>query len=99
METAQRWVRTAGHNVVDGLAADADASGQFGITHVFFIITRRRFSCDSNCFLFIIVFKCLVDIKKVGETSSPTEVRFHFHHVRKESANEFFHQIIFPLLK
>ena len=57
METAQRWICAAIYNVVDGLAIDTDASGQFDITYVFFIITLRRFNCDSNfTFIFLDIF-------------------------------------------
>ena len=39
---------------VDRLPTNAEQAGQTSVTHVFFIITRRRFSCDSY-FSFLIV--------------------------------------------
>lgn len=46
------------HYAIDRLSAYAKPAAQFGITYVFFIITLRRFSCDSY-FAFFIVFCCL----------------------------------------
>ena len=58
MQTAQRRVGAPIYNVVDGLAANTYSSSQFSITYVFFIVTRRRFSCDSYFFFsFFIVVK------------------------------------------
>ena len=38
---------------IDRLSGHPQSAPQFSITHVFFIITRRRFSCDSYFSFFI----------------------------------------------
>ena len=47
MQPSNGDVLSAIHYRFYGLPAYSEASSQFGVTHVFFIITRRRFSCDS----------------------------------------------------
>ena len=44
------------HYAIDRLSAYAKPAAQFGITYVFFIITLRRFSCDSYFAFFIVFF-------------------------------------------
>ena len=55
MQVTDGNVTPAVNPVVHRLSRNVDASGQFGVAHVFFIITRRRFSCDSYFSRFIVV--------------------------------------------
>ena len=56
MKTTQSRIRVAVHYGINRLPTDTNQPGQFSITHVFFIITLRRFSCDSYfCFFILIV--------------------------------------------
>ena len=53
MQPAYGDVSTAIYPIVHRLSGYAQTASQLCITHVFFIITRRRFSCDSYFSFFI----------------------------------------------
>jgi hypothetical protein len=57
-----------GYPVVHRLPSDAYQPGQFSVTHVFFIITLRRFNCDSYFTFFIAAYF------KTVYTNSPTTI-------------------------
>ena len=77
MQTAQRRVGTPIYNVVNGLAADTCLPGQLSITHVFFIITLRRFNCDSyffSCFILFVIVKMVIKKDEVAVDVHPVVV-------------------------
>ena len=55
MQPADGDVTPTVNPVVDRLPTNAEQAGQPSVTHVFFIITRRRFSCDSYFSFFIVI--------------------------------------------
>ena len=55
MQTSDRDISSTVYPIVYCLPTDVNQFGQLCITYVFFIITLRRFSCDSY-FCFFILF-------------------------------------------
>ena len=55
MQAADGDVPPTVYPVVHRLPTDVNQIGQISVTHVFFIITLRRFNCDSYCCFFIVV--------------------------------------------
>lgn len=56
MKATDRYITSSVYDVIHCLSGYAQPAPQFCITHVFFIITLRRFSCDSYfCFSIFIL--------------------------------------------
>ena len=64
MKTTDRYITSSVYDVINRLSGHAQSTAQLGITHLFFIITLRRFSCDSY-FTFFIACLLLKDYIKV----------------------------------
>ena len=55
MQASNRDIPPTIYPIVHCLPTDINQFRQLSITHVFFIITLRRFNCDSYIFCFIVV--------------------------------------------
>ena len=57
MKTTDCYITSSVYYVIDRLSGHAQPAAQFCITHVFFIITLRRFNCESYfCFFIFVCF-------------------------------------------
>ena len=68
MKTTDRYITSSVYYIIDRLSGHPQSASQFGITHVFFIITLRRFNCDSYFTFFIAAYF------KTVYTNSPTTI-------------------------
>lgn len=71
-------------DVVHGLSREAQPSGQFGVTHIFFCMAQRRLSCEGMAFFFIVpvigvkFFGCKGTAKNGTDGLPEAEKTIHF---------------------